>query len=78
MKKLSINVSSIEALEKNPKYSKFMKDMVTQKRSASFEDHDKMHHCSDIGTRSLVQKKEDLGSFTILCTIELLHIEKAL
>lgn len=51
---------------------------MTEKRSASFEDHDKMHHCSDIGTRSLVQKKEDPGSFTILCTIELLHIEKAL
>ena len=59
-------------------YAKFMKVMVTKKRSVSFEDDDWMQHCGAIGTRSLVQKKEDLGSFTIPCTIGLLHFAKAL
>ena len=37
-----------------------------------------MQHCNVIATRSLVQKKEDPGAFTILCTIGLLHFAKAL
>ena len=61
-----------------PGYAKFMKDMTTKKRSVIFEDDDGMHHCSFIATKSLVQKKEDLGSFTITCTIGLLHFAKAL
>ena len=37
-----------------------------------------MQHCSAIATRSLVQKKEDSGAFTIPCTIGLLHFVKTL
>ena len=37
-----------------------------------------MQHCSVIATRSLVQKKEDPGAFTIPFTIGLLHFAKAL
>ena len=37
-----------------------------------------MQHCGAISARPLVQKKEDTGSLTILCTIVLLHIAKAL
>ena len=37
-----------------------------------------MQHCSAIATRSLVQKKEDPGAFTIPCTIGPLHFVKAL
>ena len=37
-----------------------------------------MQHCSAISTRYLVHKKEDLGAFTIPCTIVLLHFAKAL
>ena len=77
LKNVSNNVPLIEALEKMPSYAKFMKDMVTKKRSVSFEDDDRMQHCSAIDTRSLVQKKEDSGFFTIPCTIRLLHFAKA-
>ncbi|XP_004240324.2 uncharacterized protein [Solanum lycopersicum] len=52
--------------------------MVTKKRSVSFEDDDKKRCCSAIATRSLVQKKEDPGAFTIPRTIGLLHFAKAL
>ena len=37
-----------------------------------------MQHCSAIGRRSLVQKKEDPGAFTIPCTVGSLHFAKAL
>ena len=61
-----------------PGYAKFMKHMVTEKRSVSFEDDDWMQHCIVIARRSLVQKKEDPGAFTIPCTTGLLHFAKAL
>ena len=57
LKQLSINVPLVEALEQMPGYAKFMKDLVTKKRSFTFEDDDRMQHCSAISTRSLVQKK---------------------
>ena len=60
-----------------PGYVKFMKDMVTNNRSVSFKDDDRMQYCSAIATSSLVQKEEDLGAFTIPCTIGLLHFDKA-
>ena len=59
-------------------YAKFMKNMVTKKRLVHFEDDDRMQHCSAIATRSLVQKKEDPVTFTIPCTIGLLHFDKTL
>ena len=58
LKQLSINVPLIEALEQVPGYAKFIKNMVTKKRSVSFEDDDRMQHCTAIATRSLVQKKK--------------------
>ena len=78
LKQLSINVPLVEALEQMPGYAKFMKDLVTKKRSITFEDDDRMQHRSFIATRSLVQKKEDPGAFTIPYTIGSLHFVKAL
>ena len=78
LKQLSINVPLVESLEQMPGDAKFMKDLVTKKRSVTVEDDDRMQHCSTIATRSLVQKKEDPGAFTIPCTIRLLHFVKAL
>ena len=69
LKQLYINVPLVEALEQMPGYAKFMKYLVTKKRSITFEDDDRLQHCSAIATRSVVQKKEDLGAFTIPCTI---------
>ena len=57
LKHISINVPLIEALEQMPDYTKFMKDMVTNKRSVNFEDDDRMQHCSAIATRSLLKRK---------------------
>ena len=78
LKQLSINVPLVEALEQMPGYAKFMKDLVTKKRSVTFEDDDRLQHCSAISTRSLVQKKEDPSAFIIPCTVGSLHFAKAL
>ncbi|XP_049386175.1 uncharacterized protein LOC125850336 [Solanum stenotomum] len=78
LKQLCINVPLIEALEKIHGYANFMKDLVTKKRAVSLEDDDRLQHCSAIATRSLVQKKEDPGAFTIPCTIALSHFMKML
>ena len=78
LKHLSINVPLVEALEQMPSYAKFMKDLVTKKRSVTFKDDDRLQHYSAIATRSLVQKKEDPGAFTTLCTFGPLHFAKAI
>ena len=65
LKQISINVPLVEALEQMPGYVKFMKDLITKKRSVTFEDDDRMKHCSAISTTSLVQKKNDPAEFTI-------------
>ncbi|XP_069155694.1 uncharacterized protein [Solanum lycopersicum] len=52
--------------------------MVIKKRSVSLEDDDRMQYCSAISTKSLVQKKEDPGAFSIPCTIKLLNFAKVL
>ena len=69
LKQLSINVPLVETLEQMLGYAKFMKDLVTKKRSVTFEDD---------ATRSLVKKEEDPGAFTIPCTIGLLHFAESL
>ncbi|PHT31476.1 hypothetical protein CQW23_27813 [Capsicum baccatum] len=78
LKKLTINIPLVEALEQMPGYAKFMKDILTKKRAASYELKDDVHHCSAIATRSIVQKKADPGAFTIPCTVESLKFTKAL
>ena len=78
LKQFSINVPLVEALEQMSGYAMFMNDLVTKKRSDTFEDDDKLKHCSAIAIRSLVQKKEDPGAFTIPCTVGSLHFVKAL
>lgn len=61
-----------------PRYDKFMKHMETKNRSVSFEADDRLQPYSAIATRSLVQKNEDPGAFTIPCIIVLLHFAKVL
>ncbi|XP_070004530.1 uncharacterized protein [Nicotiana sylvestris] len=77
MKSPSINVPLVEALEQMPSYAKFMKDLVTKKRSMDFETIKMTHQVSAI-VHSMAPKLEDPGAFTIPCTIESDEFEKAL
>ncbi|XP_070019588.1 uncharacterized protein [Nicotiana sylvestris] len=77
MKSLSINVPLVEALEQMSGYAKFMNDLVTKKRLMNYETINITHQVSAI-VHSMAPKLEDLGSFTIPCTIGSADFAKAL
>ncbi|XP_062080452.1 uncharacterized protein LOC133785217 [Humulus lupulus] len=69
-KKLHINITFADALEKMPSYVKFMKEILSKKRK--MEDYETValtEECSAILQRKLPQKLRDPRSFTIPCTI---------
>ncbi|XP_049357950.1 uncharacterized protein LOC125822577 [Solanum verrucosum] len=61
-----------------PGYAKFMKELVTKKRSLEYETIEVPHSCSAIMTNESITKREDPGAFTIPCTIGMLQFAKAL
>ncbi|XP_049364332.1 uncharacterized protein LOC125829107 [Solanum verrucosum] len=77
-KTLSINLPLVEVLLEMPGYAKFMKELVTKKRSLDFEKIELSHSCSAIMTKELIKKREDPGAFTIPCTIGMLQFSEAL
>ncbi|XP_070021884.1 uncharacterized protein [Nicotiana sylvestris] len=77
MKSLSINVPLVKALEKMLGYAKFMKDLVTKKRSMNCETIKMTHQVSAI-VHSMAPKLEDPSAFTIPCTIGSADFVKAL
>ncbi|XP_070050705.1 uncharacterized protein [Nicotiana tomentosiformis] len=77
MKSLSINVPLVKALEQMPGYAKFMKDLVTKKRSINCETIKMTHQVSAI-VHSMASKLEDPSAFTIPCTIGSANFAKAL
>ncbi|XP_070017964.1 uncharacterized protein [Nicotiana sylvestris] len=77
MKSLSINVPLVEALEQMPGYAKFMKDLVTKKRSMDCETI-KMTHQVSVIVHSMAPTLEDPDAFTIPCTIGSADFAKAL
>lgn len=73
-RKVHINIPFIEALQKMPKYAKFLKDVISNKKK--FESYEMIHlaeNCSALIQRKLPPKKKDPGSFTILCAIDGKH-----
>ncbi|XP_070007305.1 uncharacterized protein [Nicotiana sylvestris] len=77
MKSLSINVPLVKALEQIPSYAKFMKDLVTKKRSMDCETIKITHQVSVI-VHLMAPKLEDPDAFTIPCTIGSADIAKVL
>ncbi|XP_070036050.1 uncharacterized protein [Nicotiana tomentosiformis] len=77
MKSLFINLPLVEALEQMPGYAKFMKDLVTKKRSMNFETIKMTHQVSAI-LHSMAPKLEDPGAFMIPYTIGSAEFAKAL
>ncbi|XP_049356983.1 uncharacterized protein LOC125821608 [Solanum verrucosum] len=77
-KTLSINLPLVEVLLEILGYSKFMKELVTKKRSMDFETVEVSHSYSAIMPSNVIIKKVDPGAFTIPCTIRILQFSKAL
>ncbi|XP_019225629.1 PREDICTED: uncharacterized protein LOC109207199 [Nicotiana attenuata] len=61
-----------------PHFAKYLKDLITKKRTTKNEVVDVTHRVSSIIATTTVQKKEDLGAFTIPCTIGLCDFPRAL
>ena len=62
-----------------PKYAKFMKDILRNKRK--LQNHETMmlnEDCSAILQNKLPPKLKDIGSFTMSCTIGNSYFEKSL
>ncbi|XP_055961022.1 uncharacterized protein LOC130015266 [Mercurialis annua] len=68
-KKLQINISLADALREMPHYAKFLKDILMNKRSWDENTVPFTENCSSISLSKLPTKLDDLGSFTIPCTI---------
>ncbi|XP_070029148.1 uncharacterized protein [Nicotiana sylvestris] len=77
MKSLSINVPLVEDLEQMPGYTKFIKDLVTKKRSMDCETIKMTYQVSAI-VHSMAPKLEDPDAFTVPCTIGSADFAKAL
>ncbi|CAH9074071.1 unnamed protein product [Cuscuta epithymum] len=79
MKQVQINLPFVDALAQMPKYAKFMKDLLTNKRrleEASTVTLDE--ECSAVIRTDLPNKLKDPGSFTIPCFIGDLTFDRAL
>ncbi|XP_058757975.1 uncharacterized protein LOC131635337 [Vicia villosa] len=78
-KKLELNIPFLEALEQMPTYAKFMKDIISKKRTTDCDPIIITETCSAIlqGMKIPVKKK-DRGSITIPCTIGDRSFKKAL
>ncbi|XP_070021830.1 uncharacterized protein [Nicotiana sylvestris] len=69
LKQLSVNIPFVEAFQEMPGFAKYLKDLITKKKTTKNEVMNVTHRISSIIATSTVQKKEDLGAFTIPCTI---------
>ncbi|KAK4708737.1 hypothetical protein R3W88_029662 [Solanum pinnatisectum] len=61
-----------------PRYAKFMKELVTKKRSLEYETIEVPHNCNTIIINESITKRQDPGAFIIPCTIGMLQFAKAL
>ncbi|MDV3181153.1 MAG: hypothetical protein Q8830_02895 [Candidatus Phytoplasma australasiaticum] len=69
LKELLVSIPLLEALQQMLSYTKFIKDLENNKRTTMIVPANNIHHYSTIATRSLIEKKKDMGAFAIPCTI---------
>ncbi|XP_070029067.1 uncharacterized protein [Nicotiana sylvestris] len=69
LKQLSINIPFLEAFQEIPGFAKYLKDLITKKKTTKNEVVNVTHSVSSIIATSTVRKKETLGAFTIPFTI---------
>ncbi|CAM8886485.1 unnamed protein product [Rhodiola kirilowii] len=70
LKKLYVYMPFHELSKKAPLYNKFLKDILSNKRTIEEDDpHPLNHECSALFSRQIPQKMKDPGKFTIPCSI---------
>ncbi|XP_019239894.1 PREDICTED: uncharacterized protein LOC109219880 [Nicotiana attenuata] len=78
LKQLTVNIPFVEAFQEMPGFAKYLKDLITKKKTTKNEVVNMTHRVSSIIATTKVQKKEDTGAFTIPCTIGARDFAKAL
>jgi len=79
LKQLRVNIPFVEAISQMPKYAKFLKEILGNKRKLEeFATIKLNEECSAIVLKKLPPKFKDPGSFTIPCIIGDSYFEKAL
>ncbi|CAH9108415.1 unnamed protein product [Cuscuta europaea] len=79
LKQLHVNLPLMDALAEMPKYAKFFKDLLTNKRQLEeLSIVDLNAECSAVVLRSIPEKLKDPGSFTIPCSIDNFNFNNAL
>ncbi|XP_019244376.1 PREDICTED: uncharacterized protein LOC109224244 [Nicotiana attenuata] len=78
LKQLTVNIPFVEAFQEMPRFAKYLKDLITKKRTTKNEVVNMTHRVSSIIATTLVQKKKDPGAFTIPCTIGTREFARAL
>ncbi|XP_022040159.1 uncharacterized protein LOC110942698 [Helianthus annuus] len=78
-KQLHINLTFVEALAQMPKYAKFLKDILSNKKKLEELSQVTLNEeCSAVLQNKLPKKMNDPGSFTIPCLIGSLSVSDAL
>ena len=69
----------MEAIAQMPKYAKFLKDLISNKKKLEeMETVTLTKECSALISDKLPHKRRQLGSLTISCEIGPMHFQKAL
>ncbi|CAM8999545.1 unnamed protein product [Rhodiola kirilowii] len=69
LKKLYVYIPFHELIKKAPLYNKFLKEILSKKRTIEEDDSHLNHECSALFSKQIPQKMEDPGKFTIPCSI---------
>nr|XP_009586603.1 uncharacterized protein LOC104084458 [Nicotiana tomentosiformis] len=78
LKQVQINILMVDILQEMPKYAKYIKDIVENKRRlAEFETVSLTEECSSRIQSKLPPKLKDPGSFTIQISIDKNPVERA-
>ncbi|CAL1353967.1 unnamed protein product [Linum trigynum] len=79
LKQLNVSIPFMEALSKMPKYAKFMKDLLNNKKKlGDLLTVMLSEECSAILQNKLPEKRKEPGSFTISLDIGSMHVRKSL
>ena len=75
-KTLHINMPLVECLAQMPKYAKFLKELISNKKKLQeFETVTLTKECSAIISNKLPLKRKHPGSLTIPCSVEICHFK---
>nr|XP_016498186.1 PREDICTED: uncharacterized protein LOC107816951 [Nicotiana tabacum] len=76
--KLSVNIPLVEAFQEILGFVKYLKDLITKKKTTKNDVVNVTHRVSSIIATTTVQEKEDPGAFAIPCTIGVRDFARAL